>query len=398
MQTLYSYLSLSHFRSKILHSKPNYTSFLYFFSSVSSLAHTRTSNPSISNFLIETLAFSESQAISISNRFPPTKTSRTLEKPHSVVQFLRQLGFSYTQIRSSIRLHHYILFSDVDKTLKPKLQFFQNLGLTGPDLSKFISKNPRFLRDSLERTVIPCVDVIKNTLVNDKNNKDLILVLQRSYWATAKPALRLKSNIAFLESCGIVGSQLSMLLKREPWLFFLLETSLRGLVSRVIDMGFSVDSRMLVHAVHTVSCMTDETISKKFELFRSFGFSVDECMQMFRRAPRLFAASEGKLKFGMEFFLYDVKLERSVLVSRPTCLTYSMGERVIPRYRVLQVIKCKRLLKKVPSLHNVMHLTEEKFIEKFVSRFTDDAEELLVAYRGDPEWNRKSLSLVDCCV
>ncbi|KAH7860982.1 hypothetical protein Vadar_020263 [Vaccinium darrowii] len=173
-----------------------------------------------------------------------------------------------------------------------------------------------------------------------------------------------------------------MLLKNEPRVFFMPETALRGLISRAIDVGFSVDSRMLVHAVHTVSCMTDETISKKFELFRSFGFSVDECMQMFRRAPRLFAASEGKLKFGMEFFLYDVKLERSVLVSRPTCLTYSMGERVIPRYRVLQVIKCKRLLKKVPSLHNVLHLTEEKFIEKFVSRFTDDAEELLVAYRG----------------
>jgi len=69
---------------------------------------------------------------------------------------------------------------------------------------------------------------------------------------------------------------------------------------------------------------------------------------------------------------------------------YSMGERVIPRYRVLQVMKCKRLLKKVPSLLYVLCLSKEKFVEKFVSRFTDDAEELLVAYKGDPEWNRKS--------
>lgn len=44
MQTLHSHLSLSHFRSKILYSKPNCTPFLCFFFSVSSLAHNRTSN------------------------------------------------------------------------------------------------------------------------------------------------------------------------------------------------------------------------------------------------------------------------------------------------------------------------------------------------------------------
>ncbi|KAH7861599.1 hypothetical protein Vadar_028203 [Vaccinium darrowii] len=382
---------ISHFRSKSLYSKPNSIPFLCLFSSVSSLADTPTStptsNPSISNFLIETLAFSEPQAISISNRFPPTKT---LENPHSVVRFLRQLGFSDTHIQSCIRLHPDILFYNVDKTLKPKLQFFQDLGVTGPDLGKLTSKHSRVFHNSLERTLIPCVDIIKKTLVNDKNNQDLIRVLQRSYWVTVKPLSRLKCNIAFLQSCGIVGSQLSMLLKKQPSLFFMPATRLKDLVSRVIDMGFSVDSRMLVHAVHTISCMTDETINKKIELFRSFGFSMDKCMQMFRKAPRLFGASEGKLKLGMEFFLYDVKLERSALVSRPTCLMYSMGERVVPRYRVLQVMKCKKLLKKVPSLPCVLSLSEEKFLEKFISPFRDAAEELLVAYKGDPEWNRKS--------
>ncbi|KAH7860632.1 hypothetical protein Vadar_015893 [Vaccinium darrowii] len=355
------------------------------FSSVSCLPHTHTQptnqNLSLSNFLIETLTFSEPQAISISDRFPRTKT---LEKPHSVVQFLKQLGFSDTHIRSSIRLKPSILFSNVDKTLKPKVQFFQDLGFTGPDLGKFISTHSHVLFYSLERTLIPCVDIIKKTLVNDENSQDLIRVLQRSYWLSAKPALRLKGNIALLENCGILGSQLSMLLKKRPWLFFVSETALRDLVSRVVDMGFSVDSRMLVHAMCTVSGMSAETCRRKIELFRTFGFSEDECMDMFRRAPGLLGTSEGKLKFGMEFFLYDVKLERSALFSWPTCLMYSMGERIIPRYRVLQVMKGKRLLKKEPSLLNVLDLSEEKFLEKFILRFRDDAEELLVAYKGNP--------------
>ncbi|CAL5365508.1 unnamed protein product [Camellia sinensis] len=207
--------------------------------------------------------------------------------------------------------------------------------------------------------------------------------MRRCNWVTFRePRERLLSNVAFLESCGIVGSQLSVLLTRQPRLFVLSESKLRDLVLRVLDMGFSIESRMLVHALYTVSCMTGETFNRKLELFRSFGFSESECMEMFRRTPGLFRTSEDKLRVGIEFFLNDIKFERSVLVHRPNCLMHSMEERVIPRYRVLQVMKSKGLLKKMPSLIHVLNLTEEEFLAKFISKFRDDAEELLVAYKG----------------
>ncbi|KAG5529346.1 hypothetical protein RHGRI_029902 [Rhododendron griersonianum] len=322
---------------KSLYPKPNNSTFLRFFSSLSSLTHSRTSNPSLSNFLIETLAFSEPQAVSISNRFASRKS---LEKPHSVVQFIRQFGLSDVQIQSSVRLTPNILFSNVEKTLKPKLQFFQDLGLTGPELE------------------VP--------------------------WGVSKPESKLKRSIAFLESCGIVGSELSMLLRSKPWLFFQKEPALRDLIARLLDMGFSVDSRMLVHAVITVSDMSGETFSRKFEMFRSFGFSMDECRDMFRRAPRILTTSKDNLKFKIDFFLNDIKLDRCALISWPVCLSYSMEKRVIPRYRVLQVIKSKRLLQKGPSFLLVLRLSEEEFLRKFISRFRDDGEELLMTYKGNP--------------
>ncbi|KAE9449839.1 hypothetical protein C3L33_18251, partial [Rhododendron williamsianum] len=386
MQTQIPFLSLSPFPSITLFSKPNNNKnkpFLCSFSSVSSLTHSRsistpTSNPSLSNFLIETLAFSEPQAISISSRLP---SRNSLEKPQSVVQFLKQLGFSDAHIRSAIRLTPKILLSDVDKTLKPKLQFFQDLGFTDPDMGKFISKHSNVLLRSLERTLIPWVDTIKNTLVTDENNQDLIRVLKRSYRVGS--VSRLKCNIAFLESCGIVGSQLSMLMRRQISIFHLPEPTLRDLVSRVLDMGFSVGSRTLVYAVLTVSCISGDTFSRKIELFRSFGFSTDECMEMFRTNPILLKSSEDKLKFGIDFFLNDFKLERFALVSWPYCLAYNIKKRVIPRCRVLRVIMSKGLLQKEPSLNSVLTLSEEKFLVKFISRFPDDAEEILEIYKGD---------------
>ncbi|KAG5529352.1 hypothetical protein RHGRI_029908 [Rhododendron griersonianum] len=224
MQNLYRKVSLSHFRSRTLYCKPDYSPFALFllFCIVSySLSQHLNSNPSLSNFLVDSVTFSAPQAVSISSRFPPTKT---LENPKAVVQLLKQLGFSDAHARSTIRIRPKTLFSNIDKTLKPKLQFFQDLGLNGPDLGKFISTHSNVLCSSLERTLIPCVDIIKNTLVNDENNQDLIRTMQQwpyCYGVTSKSELKLKCNIAFLESCGFVGSQLSFLLKRRPSLFFI---------------------------------------------------------------------------------------------------------------------------------------------------------------------------------
>lgn len=77
----------------------------------------------------------------------------------------------------------------------------------------------------------------------------------------------------------------STLLKRQPRLFVMRESARRDLISRVLDMGFRIDSRMLVHAVYAISCMSGETFSRKLELFRSFGFSrvnLWKCLGRFR--------------------------------------------------------------------------------------------------------------------
>ncbi|XP_058192158.1 uncharacterized protein LOC131309559 [Rhododendron vialii] len=148
-------------------------------------------------------------------------------------------------------------------------------------------------------------------------------------------------------------------------------------------MGFSVDLRMLVQVVNAVSSVSGETFSRKIKLFRSFGFSEDECMDMFRRVLGLLTISEDKLKFKIDFFLNDFKLNRCALVSWPTCLTYNIEKRIIPRYRVLRVIISKGLLQKEPSFRHVLILSEEKFLGKFISRFPDDAEEFWEIYKGD---------------
>jgi len=52
---------------------------------------------------------------------------------------------------------------------------------------------------------------------------------------------------------------------------------------------------MLVHALFTICGLSNKTFGKKLDLIQCFGFSKDESLQMFKKAPYLLKASEKKL-------------------------------------------------------------------------------------------------------
>lgn len=329
------------------------------------------------NYLINTLDFPKTKALAISDRFPYV---RSVEKPELTVRFFKSIGFTDAQIQSAVCSFPQILLANVEKTLKPKIQLLQELGITGSNLGRLMSKKAVILTRSLDKRLKPSVEVLNKVLI-DKG--DWFRVLQWCDWVIYgwPPHMRLIPNISYLQSIGIVGSQLSSLLKRQPHLFIMSGSKLKKLVSELMDIGFSTDSRMLVHGLHTLSCTSRETISRKLLLIQSCGFSKNECMEMFRRAPVLFRTSEGKIRLGLEFFLETVNLKK-ILVKRPELLMYIMKERVIPRYQVFLLIKSKKLVKKGPSFYYMVQLTEHLFLEKFVLRFTENADELLMAYKG----------------
>ncbi|KAK9230572.1 hypothetical protein WN944_023544 [Citrus x changshan-huyou] len=351
------------------------------FSFFSSLSKTHNTNPILLNYLIETLKIPESRALVISNKYSHIKS---LEKQQTVRQFFRNVGLSDNHIQLAVSATPKILFSDINKTLKPKIELFQRLGFVGSDLGKFVSKNSFLLAVSLEKKLIPCVKIIQKILADRTTNENLIRVVSRCNWILTRDPEKsgLLRNIEYLKSCGIVGSQLSALLVRQTRLFCFEELKLRQLVLRLLDMGFSTDSRMFVHGLDALCCFSEETVDRKLDLFRSYGFSKEEFMEMFRRAPGIIRSSEGSLKSRLEFFLKEIKFKKSVLVHNPVCLTLSVENRVIPRYRVFQIVMSRGMLKKELSFRSMLLLSEENFLEKFVLSFGEDAEELLLAYKG----------------
>ncbi|OMO55960.1 Mitochodrial transcription termination factor-related protein [Corchorus capsularis] len=375
MQLLKSIFSTSDFVGLRLRQKPFI--FLLFHFSSSSSSSVSVLNTPLFDYLVNNLNFTRTQALSVSNRFPNMKS---IGKAQSVANFFQSLGFSNAQIALAISKEPQILVANVDKNLRPKAKVFQDLGISRPGLCELLSKNSPLLCCSLEKKLIPSIQILKKVF-GDRDNEVLVQVFNRGNGLISRDSLKKVSrNIEYLESCGIVGSQLSNLLKRQPRIFKMQESALRDVVSRASDMGLSTD-RMLVHAIHTLSCMNDQTFKKKWELLKSYGFSENDCLVMFRKCPVLFRTSMVKIELGIEFFMNVVKVDKNVLVSRPNLLMSSLGNRVIPRYKVLQIIKSKKLMKREPSFLYILDYSEEEFLE-FISRFTADVVELLVAYKG----------------
>nr|GMD76008.1 transcription termination factor MTERF5, chloroplastic-like [Ipomoea batatas] len=359
--------------------KPTHPSLFSIF--FSGHAHTKAlENPVLYNYLITNFNYPKSKALTISTRMPWIKT---LEKPESVVHFFKSIGFSDAHIQSLMRDVPQLLSADIEKTLKPKIKLFQDLGISGPDMGNFMCKKAHLLTRSLDNVIRPCIDVLKDILRNDIDNRHLFLVMQRCLWIVMRsPEVRLLPNVEYLRSCGIVGTQLATLLRRQPRLFIIPLPKLKDLVSKVLDLGFLTDSRMLAHGLHSFSSVSGGTFRKKLGIFRSYGFSEKECLGMIRRSPTLLRTSEEKLKLGIEFFLNIIEAEKSVLLCRPSLLMFSMEERVLPRYQVLNLINSKMLLKKELSFVQALFLSEADFVEKYIARFPEVAEELLMAYKG----------------
>ncbi|KAL9147933.1 hypothetical protein ABFS82_12G008600 [Erythranthe guttata] len=364
-----------------------------FFTESQNRAYTSTPQPNNSanillvDYLTNSIKLPNTEAVAISKRFPRVSS---VEKPEAVVSFFKSLGFSDAQIQLSVKRQPGILFADIEKTIKPKVAFYQELGLCGPHLGTMVSKNPFLLASSLSKTIKPGIEVIKEVLESEKSNNDnnnnfkalMFRILSRYAFVIGKDSV-LRSNIAYLRRCGVVGSQLITMLKCEPRLLSIPEEELRNLVSRATEVGFLMGSRMLVYGILALYGNTPETIDRKSKLLRSFGFSQDESNEMFVKSPPMFKTSEAKLRRGIEFFLQTVMLDKSVLVGTPSLLDFSLEKRMIPRYKILEMMKSRGLLEKKPSFVTVAFLTDKKFVEKYILRFgNDDAKELQLAYEN----------------
>jgi len=328
------------------------------------------------DYLVNSLGFSKQEAIVASSKVRPLKSA---VKPNSVVNLLETSGFNETQIKKVIFSLPRILSCDVDKTLKPKLKAFQDLGLHGSDLADVITLHPHVLLRGLNRHILPTLELLKSVIGDELVVLD---ALKKGSWLLGSGVLKsLPSNIALLESYGVSMDQFKMMFLRGGNHFVKDTKWLQAILIRVEQkLGIPRSSSMFLHGISAMAGMSEECLESKFELFRSFGWSELDILTLAKRNPLILALSESKLRSSLNFFMNDLGYQPAEIAIHVCLLTISLERRAIPRNAVLEVLKDKRLIKRNYRLSSCLGLTDERFFKKFVLPFKDEVLDLYTDY------------------
>ncbi|XP_075082481.1 uncharacterized protein LOC107791225 [Nicotiana tabacum] len=318
------------------------------------------------DFLVDSLGFSREEAVTTSNKVTRLKPSKN---PEFVINFFKISGFDNTQIKNIVSKSPKVLFSNVDKTLKPKLEILQEIGFSGSDLVKFANANIHIFDRGVDTFLRPSLNYLRTLLGSDE---DVVKAIKKASWLLGCNAPKIMApNVLLLQNIGFSDLKLRKFILHHPRIMMRKTEWLEDIFHRVeADFGISRESATFLHGISAVSSFSQSTLAEKVDVYRSFGWSDAHISTMARKLPFCFCLSEAKICKQLTFLMKEVGCTSEYLASRPKLLMYSLEKRVIPRYKVLKILHGKRLNGGL-GFYSAACMTPSKFMKEVVLPYKD---------------------------
>lgn len=146
------------------------------------------------------------------------------------------------------------------------------------------------------------------------------------------------------------------------------------------NLGLQPTAPSFSYALRVILQMNESTWNKKIEVMKDLGFNEEESLKAFKRAPNYLACSEENLRNSVGFYLDTMKLEPQNLIASPVLLSFSIENRVRPRYIVFQVLESKNLIEGTKKFVNFLLLTEMDFLYRCVDKHRNEVLGLMEIY------------------
>ncbi|KAK2441508.1 transcription termination factor MTERF15, mitochondrial [Trifolium repens] len=296
--------------------------------------------------------------------------------PNAVIQLFRNYGFSDSQLSTLVKRHPFVLLAKPEKTLLPKLNFLQSIGVSTTDLPKILLMNTNLLKLSLEKNIIPRYHIIRSLVRNDK---EVVSIFKR--WRYYFYSDSMVPNIEVLRKLGVPQSSVSLLVSNFPNVAFCEHSRFVKAVNIVKEMGFDPLKSNFVLAVRVIARMDKEIWESKLKIFKRWGWSKDICLLAFQKHPLYMTISVKKFTKIMNFFLKDMGLTPKDIARMPGMLMRSFERRIVPRCKVVKILKSRGLIKSGLFISSFIRVTEKEFLERYVTPFEEDLPLILDAYK-----------------
>ncbi|KAF5175107.1 Mitochondrial transcription termination factor family protein [Thalictrum thalictroides] len=296
--------------------------------------------------------------------------------PDLVVSLLKNYGITDAHISRIIICRPQMLLVNY-KTLKPKFDFFNSIGFSGPDLGNFLVKDSTFLMSSLENRIIPSINYLRSLV---KTDDSIAVILKKVRWGIHDAEGFMGPNIAILRNYGVPESIIRIYLLRQPQGLFFNSDKFKKVLLEVKEMGVSPSSVQFVLALHVLLTMRKSTWDGKLAVFRSFGWSEDEVLSVFKKYPLVMSNSAKKIKLAVDFFINSLNWNREEIARNPVLISLSLEKRIIPRCYVLQILFSKVLINEKGS--GALICSEKLFLKKYVNKYNKEVPDLLKVYQS----------------
>ncbi|KAL3647974.1 hypothetical protein CASFOL_008942 [Castilleja foliolosa] len=330
------------------------------------------------SYLINSCGLSSNDAVSASKKVH----FKSPEKPDAVLDLLKKFEFTNADISRIIASMPIILSSCPNKTLLPKLQFLQSIGVPLPVLAHNLSVCPSILQRGLKNYLIPLYNCLKDLLGSDEGVVHVFSRAPRAFsrcWSN-----RYYLPVSFLREKGVPESSIVSLVMYNPPFLGTSKNKLSVCINQAVEMGFDVTKSGFVHAMKVLLGMSEFTLKRKMEVYRKYGWSESETIGVFLRYPYCLKFSEKKIRANMDFLVNELGCKALDVARCPVLLGLSLESRIKPRCLVARVLNEKGL-ENVARVSPFMTLSEKRFLERYIVKYEKDVPELLDIYLGKIE-------------
>lgn len=301
-------------------------------------------------------------------------------KVSALTEFFRNHGFSAIQTKKLIRNPN-LLVSKMDKTLKPKLKFLQSIGFSEDERSKIVCCNPKILVSSIEKQLSPSFDSLKIFMGSEM--QAMAAIKRSPQIFNRKISHSLKQTLEVLHQVGIHDSQAPEFISKVPIILTVNPKKMSKVGLRLKEMGFDVTTPAFRYAFENMSVINHSKMERRLENYRSMGFPDGEILRIFILQPACMFCTEDTIRAIVAFYVNRLHFSLSYLSQRPYFLLRSLKRRVIPRCSVMQVLWSRGILSKVAKLSTILMISEEDFLQKYVTKYEAEVPELQAAYCGE---------------
>lgn len=285
-------------------------------------------------------------------------------RAQTVVTYLRQLGVPETKLTSLVERNARILSYDPEKKIAETVQFLLEVGVKQEDLAKILARFPPIVGYSIENKMIPVMEFLNGIGISGTQFGRIL---------TRSPSIigcsideKLKPTVEYLNKVlGIPLQEFSAIVCRHPQILGLsVKDNLQRTVTYYESLGLSKDDvALLVRKQPAIlSYSVENNLKPKIEFLKGCGFTDEQLALMIKRCPGVLSASITKnLVQKIEYLQTVMEGQLEDLVDFPHYVTYSLGQRIQPRFALLQEQGLR------PKMSTWLPPNEDVFAKRFLS-------------------------------